>query len=345
MTNTPGLNINGYLVGNFSQYLNALDFKKQEIAKGHHCLFVLCTHPKVYKEIKKNINQEDWESVWIFYNRILIFLTQLKMPYISSFAYLFNEYWVYKKALKKTKNKNFEFFAVGNYFYPTYRSVSNIANKKKVVVLDDGANIISAIDDLLNNRENNYLAESAKGSYFFKDLKTHYEPSLLYFGIYRKLKFRETDQVLFNDRFNKVNGISCFNCCYFLGQKIYGGGVMDFDRYITLIKEITKELNIEQVYYIPHRMESDEDIAKLTNHFEILKPGCPIETHIMNQKKSPAIFISYYSGALLNLRLMNIEGVDFYALKAMELIKSDLGEKLEKVYHYYAAEGINIINK
>jgi hypothetical protein len=344
MINTNRLIINGYLVGNFSQYLNALDFKKQEIAKGSHYLFVLCTHPKVYKEIKKNLVPADWNGVWIYYSRFLIFLTQLKIPYISSFAYLFNEYWVYKKALKRTKKTNFEFFAVGNYFYPTYRSVSNIANKKKVVVLDDGANIISAIDDLLNNRENNYLAEFARGSFFFKELKTHYESSLLYFGIYRKLKFRETDQVLFNNRFNKDNDTERLDCCYFIGQKIYDG-MLSLDRYTILIKETIKELNTKQVYYIPHRMESDADIAKLTNHFEILKPGCPIETYIMNHKKSPTIFISYYSGALLNLKLMNMVGVEFYALKALELIKSKLGKKLENVYNYYSAEGINIIDK
>jgi len=339
---TEKSNINGYLVGNFSQYLNALDFKNHEMSKGRHYLFILCTHQNAYKEIKKNLVLANWDKVWVFYSRILIFFAKIQIPVLSGYAYLLNEYYVYKKALKNAKKIEFSFLAIGNYFYPTYRSFSNQVKKNKIVVLDDGANILNHIENLIKEKDINYLVRSAVGSILFKELKLTYDPSVIYFGVYRKLKFRENDLVIFNRKFNNLNNIELYDSAYIIGQKIYNSGI-NFERYLETLQEIVKELNIRKVFYIPHRMESKKDINEIKNIFEVFKPGEPIETSIIKQKKSPTKFISFYSSALLNLKLMNIRDVQFYAIKSKELTISFI--KKQMIYDYYQSEGINIIEK
>ena len=82
-------------------------------------------------------------------------------------------------------------------------------------------------------------------------------------------------------------------------------GALKNELYLKLINQICDFYSDKEITFIPHRNELLENIKSLRiKNLIIQKNQFPIELSILDTKELPGKFIGFYSGALINLRII-----------------------------------------
>ena len=93
----------------------------------------------------------------------------------------------------------------------------------------------------------------------------------------------------------------------FLGSKLCEEGILDEKKYIYIMHTIAKLYSEYKIVYIPHRGENIDKLSGiLEKHKNFTKKeiDCPIEIYLLEENIIPTKVLSFYSAALLTIKLL-----------------------------------------
>lgn len=178
----------------------------------------------------------------------------------------------------------YEEVVVGSYFSGVQMKIARLANKKNVVLLDDGVASILA-DKVISKKE--------PGVY------SAFSIFPLMASCYRCVE---------SNRFESVSAkYDCYAqedlSCFFIGQKLVDIGAIDMDSYIRAVKCCVETSNGAMLNYIPHRTESAECISMVEkiDGVRVFPTDCAIEYYMLRERIKPANVYSVISTALYSI--------------------------------------------
>ncbi|UTJ07339.1 alpha-2,8-polysialyltransferase family protein [Arcobacter roscoffensis] len=211
-------------------------------------------------------------------------------------------------------NKRVKKLFLGNFESGFMKILMKNINKKKIILLDDGAKSI-VIQSKFNNMNNFDF-------FTFFDLDP-LEGQQIYSNSFSMLK-------------NKIKNKEKANFVLFLGTKLSELDIVSEEYYIRCIKEIAIYYIKTKIIYIPHREENKNKLKLLEkniSNLKIKKIDYPVELFGLNESFIPQVVASFYSTALFTMN--KIYCCNSNAFK-FDYEKSIYKESIDKVYHDYA---------
>ena len=247
----------------------------------------------------------------------------------------------YINVLKYLKKYRYKYIFISKLEVVPKIVIPNV-EKEKVFLLDDGVMTISIYE---NNIKTNKI-----NKYDFKELR------FLFFGLNVKIKdkinlFTYFDLEPVSGMKITKNELNFLKDIYFKDAKkedetIYFLGhpsskYIDDDSYLNSLVELTKRFN-KKIVYIPHRGENKEakDILLSmmdTGLFSIKDINMPVELYFLENKIYPSQVISYYSTALITLKIIYKEcDISFIPIAK----SNDINNILSNLYKIFIKEGL-----
>lgn len=235
---------------------------------------------------------------------------------------LFMSIWHFKYKYIFLGNFESKFLNLFKYFVP----------KSKIVLLDDGVKAF-----VIQNKftvENNYN--------MFTMLHT-IKPF-----VSQTIKYHKFEYLKFLYKINNKNIKS--NEILFLGSKLCEEGILKEEPYIDIIKTILEKFALYKITYIPHRGENISKLKKILlqyNNFEIKEIDYPVEVYLLEENIIPSKVISFYSAALLSIKLLyeNVEvnSILFDYSDSIYKYNIDLAYQGLEEYDIKALQGVSFV--
>jgi len=210
------------------------------------------------------------------------------------------------------------------------------------IILDDGLATINTIKNLTNG-----IKQKKEGRLSFVERKMLNNKSielnkLVFFSRYDKLNFApamfiQNELKYLKSKYAKLHYKKTPNAI-FIGQLLSENGILSFESYIYMInsiKEYYESKGIEFIYMCHRR----DEISRLPHDWNIQKIDVPIEIHILSQDFIPATILSFYSTALLNLKILLPEISQIISVRISDsLINANFLEDIRNIYNYFEQE-------
>jgi hypothetical protein len=310
--------------------LSAVEAKAHFKTEESVLIVLLKNKPELDKIIKRAILLFEWGKI-IYVNppkkyRFLFHLKFVKSflkQYSSGFRYIF------LKDIASSPVAHFQKVLAVN------------LKHQKIFSLDDGAATI--IDYQTKERETSFFKKYRWMLFGLKyDLKQKYS----FFTVF-KLKQKTHEIVSHNFfHFRKKIEESEFsknpNNFYFIGSPLVNENIISEQTFKETLRNIIKNSKENSKYfYIPHRRCDDKSIEIVKEiGFEISKFNMPIELVFLEKKEMPVNIISYYSTALLSLKVIfDVENAFMYEIDSEQLLK--MKKEISNVFLEYKKYGIN----
>ena len=187
--------------------------------------------------------------------------------------------------LVQIRNKLFFIYnliIIGNLFSNINKEFINIS--KKVIILDDGTNIL----------DKKSFIEKKRQKYNF-------------FSIFEKKYFKHNYYKKNNLLFQKKNlgkKIKKTNDVFLLGTSAVSQGYLTESDYIKFIYKIVQSLKLKKIFYIPHPKE-DTKVFKKKIFVTLVNTDYPAEIFFLKNKELPKMILSFGSSALITLRAIS----------------------------------------
>lgn len=315
-------NKNLFIVGTPLQLLNAIEAVKHFDLKNNILVIVhrsLEANKTQMESVKKLHN---WEEI-------------IDIEYSKSSSLL-----KYINLVKYLKKHTYKYLFVPKLEVVPKLVIPNV-KKEKVFLLDDGVMTISIYE---NNLKTNKI-----NKYDFKELR------FLFFGMKIKIKDKINLFTYFDlEPINKIeivkNNLTFLKKTYFEGASVDDSAIyflghpsskyISDDDYLKSVHNLIK-ISDKNIIYIPHRGESKE-VKNIFNSidnskFKVLDINMPVELYFLENKIHPAHIISYYSTALITLKIIYQEcQVDYVPIN----LNKDVKNTLKNIYKVFEIEGL-----
>lgn len=207
-----------------------------------------------------------------------------------------------------------DLFFVGNIDSKLIRLVTAMVPRRKLVVLDDGTTSL-----IVQKR-----STSLKYYNFFTmlySLKSYSGQTI------RKHKFSAIRKILLG-QVTATKGKSLF-----IGSCLCECDIILQQKYIELVAKVAADNNTEEMLYIPHRFESEEKLSLLEEikGVSIERIDYPIELFCLYHETIPENIISFYSGALISLKILYGNLISVCGVK-FDYSDSKLADDLDSIY-------------
>lgn len=180
--------------------------------------------------------------------------------------------------------RNYEVVYLGSYFSRFIRSIA-LLFRGPVFILDDGVATLLAQTKIQNSRQFDSI-------YTFLPVKPLQGQTCIRHSFERlAARFRSPDT-------------ACIGT-YFIGQPLVENGLVNENRYHSLIRDCVKESN-DTIIYIAHRAESEYYLKKLGDipGIAVQYVDVPVELYFLMEVPPPKIVYSSISTALFSLSLL-----------------------------------------
>lgn len=266
-------------------------------------LVVFCDKKEALENLKKEININDWTQIFYFYKKIdFLFDNILFIP--SRFKFQF------KKIIRKLRFKKFvnqikqievnHFFGINFFTEDLFiRPFINEMEYHRLFLLDDGTSTIGRVNEIRQ-----HFSKNQNSNVFFG---VKLKESITFFTSYPINVPREKDIIVKNEfSFLKSQIIepNKFNQeVYFLGAPLYLS-YFSIDVYVDLLKRTADKLFAKyqcNVFYIPHRMESEKYLKAIEEALPLKIVHKPIELAYVYEPQNRARYLaSFFSSGLFN---------------------------------------------
>lgn len=210
------------------------------------------------------------------------------------------------------KEKRFNKIFVGNYESGFFSLLLKKINKKKLILLDDGAKSIITQKNFSNKNNIDFFS--------IYDLKPY------------------TNQNIFKNNFDKLKekiiSKKVAKQTLFLGSKLSEIGIVDEKYYINFIEKVSLYFSNNSIVYIPHREENTEKIKNIEKikNVEIKYLDYPVEFYGINENININIVGSFYSTALYTMQnIYKCESIAFKFNYENSIHKNNIND----VYSFY----------
>ncbi|MDF1874443.1 hypothetical protein JHD48_01705 [Sulfurimonas sp. SAG-AH-194-I05] len=215
-------------------------------------------------------------------------------------------FFKYFSILRKLRKNSYQKLFVAKLESISMAIVANM-EKEQVFLLDDGGMTVGIYE---NYCKNNYRVGYKRKDYRFYmlGLKFKIEDTIHLFTYYDLEE--HNNQVVKNTMkyFKTKYYTSQFiedECIYFVGQPV--NNLLSEEVHVAIIKKLIEKKEKKMVY-IPHRGESENHLKHLRSLpkdiFEIKSVGMPIELYFLKNAIQPKYIFSFFSTALVTLKLI-----------------------------------------
>ena len=215
-----------------------------------------------------------------------------------------------KTILKKKKYfKSLDYLFLGDSRPDFMKHLGNTITANALVLLDDGTATIELMNSYCHKKQDNlklFIKHITKK--YLLNLKIETLNNIKFFTVYNNPFLKEsiitnTYSHLKNTQLvqKKVNP----NIVYFLGSNIVESNSISFDAYLYYLQKVESYFKNKNIYYLPHRRESEKKLALLTErlNFTITKPDTIIEFYLINNVSVlPGTITGFLCSALINLK-------------------------------------------
>lgn len=319
------------------QYLSALEARnhfKKELNK----VFLFVLHTKLSsRQLHSIIDENLWDNV--------IYTKDLKVNWPIKFInLLFKILQIFKRRYYLLHNigkiKKNDYLFIGNLNVQWLRWIVWKGKMEKIIILDDGFSILNALSYINNSKhkltsKDNLLIWLEEIVFPTKKLELN---KVILFSIFNKIDTTSA-KIIYNnlsyikEKFGHKN-YENYEIVYFIGQPFVALNLIPKIKYISIInciKTFYENKGIEFKYCI-HRTEN---ILDYPSSWDILSFDYPIEVQLLCQEKLPKSVISFYSSALISIKVLFQNIIQIIAIKLPE----DLSDKdSDIVYDYFRLE-------
>ena len=152
----------------------------------------------------------------------------------------------------------------------------------------------------------------------------------------------ESNTFLFTKSKLKQNFIGDSDNIVFIGQPLIEAKIITLNELNSLIKEVALRFKNQTIYYFPHRWEQNTSNYSFPKNIKILDNNNPLPIELLLNSKNllPKIVLSFYSTALITLKLIYLDQTSFSAVSTEKLLSID---KVNNAYKYVKDYGISTI--
>jgi hypothetical protein len=316
-----------FIIFNPTHYINSVEYIDYLNINGTNHLLVVSEFVEAIKELIENHGSNLWASIYVED------IKKYKTP---------SSHWQTWRLMYKLINETYlkifpDELILGNIGDPLLYSIALKASKRiRFVALDDG---IPSINILRTRNANRFFFKYHILSFRYTIrlflASNHFlffcsQPKKIVFFTMFKLDGAIRDICIFN-QYSYLKSKICSkienNLAYFVGTQIVDKGIVSKNTYLNSLKSIVNELKkeVKNVYYLPHRAESDFMMNEIQRILPIKKINVPLEFAFLSNS-SPKIIAGNFSSALFTLsRLYNKVEIRSYVFNE-NLI---LGSKIE----------------
>ncbi|WP_423818750.1 hypothetical protein V5739_14470 [Salinimicrobium sp. TIG7-5_MAKvit] len=219
----------------------------------------------------------------------------------------FKDYWKLMKNvsyIKKhaSKHKHFDEIIFTNYKFFLHHSIINHFNFNKIVLLSDGAGIIV----MANYRKNHnslplHLIPLGRNKFLRERILKIKPIERLHFYTQIKLDIAEWDsQEIFKFETSKIGAVNSKKV-YFVGSPMVELGFIDLNTKIKYLEQIFSYYKEHEVYYFPHRRESNKYLECYSFMQIMPESTIPFEKRMELKSELPGTIISFVSSVIINL--------------------------------------------
>lgn len=299
------------------QYLNALEYLSLLDNNDDNILILASSFHTSRNEIKKMLNVKLWKEVF--------WLSEHKgsLSVIQYLSYIYQS----KKKIEEIMicYDDFDRLIIGNYNDLLNHFVIQYSKHNCLVLVDDGLASLSVASKRYReiNENNSILYQNKKQKirpFFAKKilrLNKFIPPKITFFSSY-KLKQNPSD-VFVKNKYELIRkGIKDKKhnqTAYFIGQPLTELKILDEQYYLDILNRTKNKYNDKTIIYIPHRTENHSKLARINQIIPVKPQEIPIEQLVLQEQEIPELFISIYSSALINLRLIFQEEFKYIIIK------------------------------
>jgi hypothetical protein len=293
------------------------------------------TQKTTLSQLNNIISRSDWDSI-----------EYIKMPNMCKkykYINIIIEYAYFKLKLKKIINKirMKDLIIIGNMNDLWFQWLLGVTISSKKIILDDGLGTINIIKNFTNKIKK---VKTSRGVFLLKKLlnpKSIELKKISLFSLYNKVDFypatfihnelKYIKSIYLKSHYERIPK------AIFIGQPLSEAGIVSLESYIYMIntlKEYCTRQGVELVY-LCHRAEN---ISLLPQHWNIQELSIPIEIHLISQDSLPKMILSFYSSALLNLKMLLPQISQIVAVRIPDSLINRHMEEIRNVYNYFEKE-------
>lgn len=220
---------------------------------------------------------------------------------------------IFYKITYYIKFKNYSKIFIGNFESSFFKLITKAVDKKRIILLDDGAKTLS----IQNKFSNNY--------------------SMDFFSFFNLTPY--SNQKIFHNDFSelrkKILNYQFEDKIILLGSKFAEVGLLTEEKYINCIENISNYFKNQGIIYVVHRGENLNKLEKLKKSLPniiIEELDYPVELYGFNKLKIPKLVVSFHSTALFTMRVIyNCETISF----KFNYKSSKHDKDINEVYDFY----------
>lgn len=296
-----------FLVGNPTQYINAIEFIKRGICDGSYVLVIASVYVPAINILREDVFPEvKWDEVIIFdYSKMGI------MKFDESRR-------ISDQMLSIIKNNNFDAIVVSNlgdaFFYSILIRIRKDMPIKCCYALDDGSPSIAILQ--ARRDKEFYKRFHVSGARrllrmalrFKVFLPIHKPVTPIFFFSSYDIVPREPDKLIINDysflRNKYLKKCKSDTSAVIIGQNVVEKGIMTESDYIGILEFVISYFylnGVDTVIYLMHRGEERRKFESTRKKMQIIQPQIPIEVSLLTFDRIPLYVCGFFSSALLNM--------------------------------------------
>lgn len=200
------------------------------------------------------------------------------------------------------KNINYEFCFFGEFRSPWMRAIAQKYERRYLI--DDGFATINALEVIKGHKKDIKFSKVAKCIYSIVGLNTKLDSKTFLYSIY------DDPLIKARNHFDYLKSKSVFNSQSKPIDVVIGSGIVDIDLldetyYLSKLKELLS-LSDRDLFYIPHRNESNEVIKKVEYcGLKIMKLDKPIELSVIMGEVNLRVVYGFFSTVLISLNVIS----------------------------------------
>lgn len=318
------------------QYLCALELKQDLFKSFKGKLYLFSQTEYANKQFEKIVDKNIWAEVHFFC------IQKTKKNLLRSEISHKNKLKKYVNTISKD-----DVLVAGN---PLNFQICYLLNKfqnNSVYIVDDGFATINIIYKKSKfNRPFEKKPKTILRKCIWNAFKLNNAKNFVVYTIYSELVSKDVDVLsnnlttLKNKYSQKLTSIEK-NCVCFIGQALVSSGIVQKEYFINTINALIdyfKTVSINFKYYT-HRA----DVTEYPSHWNVVRTDTPIEVYFSLSDHIPDHFISFYSSALSNIKILlsnsqNQNNIFFYFIRIPENnINKKFKQSVNNVYDFISS--------
>lgn len=328
------------IISSASHYYFLLEYlfqTKIDITKCHLINFVLKKGSTDYDFFINHISTQN------FYKIDSIFLWDSKVFSFSNIRKLLN----YHKLVRRLKREFFEEIICSQIEVVYMTHICHAIKNFKLVSLDEGNAVLRVVEE----RKTKFGVKTPIiWKYKLMNLKYEQLNNITFFTSYNFETLIQDDVIKCKYEFSKLMNVKKKvdeNVVLFIGSSFVEDKMLSKEYDFYLLCQIAKLFKGKRIVYYPHRRESNLRLEKIKNslNMDILEIRKPIELELLDWKELCGTVISFYSAALLNLK-MSLSNLNYIAFRfdINKIITLEHHDVIRKVYNEFENNGIKVID-